>query len=82
MKVVVRVFGPQAALAGSRQLTVQLPGETASAGAVRQQIALGFPKLAGSVHQSRMAVNQAFVADDAPIGPADEVALIGSVSGG
>jgi molybdopterin converting factor small subunit len=80
--VIVRLFGPQAALAGAQQLSVRLPGETASAGAVREQIALVAPMLAGSVIHSRVAVNHAFVADEALIGPDDEVALIGSVSGG
>ena len=40
-----------------------------------------YPAL-GAVGSLRYAVNQAFAAADAPIGPADELALIPPVSGG
>jgi molybdopterin converting factor small subunit len=82
MVVRVKLFGPQAQLAGSRQLEVELSGEQATVGQVLSGLADREPRLAPSLPASRIAVNQAFAASDTLIGSDDEVALIGMVGGG
>ena len=82
MQIRILLFGPQAALAGKRQVDVDLPGPTATCGQVRQSLAQVEPRLGDSLAASRFAVNGSYAADDAVVSCADEVALIGLVSGG
>ena len=77
----VRLFGPQARLAGSDAVSVELPAG-ATAGVLKARLAEACPALAPSLPTSRIAVNHAYAADGDPL-PADaELALIGLVSGG
>ena len=77
----VRLFGPQAVDAGTRRLEVDL-GESATCRELKQRIGELRPAIKASLPSSRIAVNHKFVPDDHPIDPADELALIGMVSGG
>ncbi|QDT67492.1 ThiS family protein [Planctomycetes bacterium MalM25] len=82
MEVTVLLFGPQADLAGARELRLDTPRDRPTAGEVLSAIGVAAPALTGSLNVSRLAVNHEFVAADRPISPGDEVALIGMVSGG
>jgi molybdopterin converting factor small subunit len=82
MKVRVKVFGPQAVLAGTREVEVSLPTQSATAGEVLAAVAAALPPLRPSMATSRLAVNHTYAAPDHRIDAGDEVALIGMVSGG
>lgn len=81
MRVEVLLFGPQAAAAGARVVAVEV-ASPASASGVRSALSAACPALTPSLGGSRLAVNRAIAADDTPVSPGDEVALIGMVSGG
>lgn len=78
--VTVLLFGPQAALAGVRQLRLDVPEGTVAG--VRAALAAACPALAASLASSRLAVNQEFAGDADLVSASDEIALIGMVSGG
>lgn len=80
MQVTVLLFGPQATLAGTREVVVEAASPTA--GAVLEALADSTESLATSLPASRLAVNHEFVDASHAIHPDDEVALIGMVSGG
>lgn len=80
-RITVKLFGPQARLAGASELAVEVP-EPATCRAIVAQLRAAAPALAASLANSRLAVNHAFAADDEPVAANDEVALIGMVSGG
>lgn len=82
MELEVLLFGPQAALAGAREVRVALEGSEATPAAVLAALAEGAPALAASLGASRLAVNHEFAAADTVVRPGDEVALVGMVSGG
>ena len=82
MKVVVHLFGPQAQLVGETRVTVHLPDDAPTCGALRTALAREAPSLASSLATSRFAVNHEFADDDQRVADGDEVALIGMVSGG
>lgn len=81
MHVDVLLFGPLSQSASSDRVSVELAGETTTAGEVLQ--ALGkTPLFPGGLSGFRLAVNHAFANDHTPILASDEVAIIGMVSGG
>ena len=82
MRVQVLLFGAEREAVGSDRLTVDLPGAQATCLQLRSRLLEGFPQLKAHLAASRFAVNGEFAAPDRPIGEADEVALIGLVSGG
>ncbi|TWT98182.1 ThiS family protein [Botrimarina colliarenosi] len=82
MRVSVLLFGPQATLAGARSVDVDVAAESPTANDILAALREASPALTGSLAMSRLAVNHEFAAPDRPIGPGDEVALIGMVSGG
>lgn len=84
LKVKVKLFGPQAALAGTREVEVEVEagGVAATAGGVKAALAAMVPAIAATVGSSRIAINHEFAADADPVRERDEVALIGMVSGG
>jgi molybdopterin converting factor small subunit len=77
----VRLFGPQAVLAGRRVVAVRVPNP-ATAADVLAALGRAEPTLAESVRRSRLAVNHEFVDAADAVAAGDEVALIGMVSGG
>ncbi len=83
MNVRVLLFGAaREAAGGADAVALDLP-EDATAG--RVLAALSDPArgaLADVARRSRLAVNQSFARDDAPVRPGDEVALIPPVGGG
>jgi molybdopterin synthase catalytic subunit len=82
MQIAVRLFGPAAQRAGSRELRVTLEADRPTCAAVRAAMARAEPRLAGLLQTGRFAVNHEFAADDDRVSPGDEVALIAGVSGG
>ena len=82
MTVTVLLFGPQAQLAGHREIAVDVPGDVATVGAVLAALGEAAGELRDSLRTSRLAVNHEFATEETVINPGDEVALIGMVSGG
>jgi molybdopterin synthase catalytic subunit len=81
MQIVVRLFGNEARVIGARQVQA-FAREGITARELRWNIADQFPEHRALIEACRVAVNHDFAADEAVIQPGDEVALIGSVSGG
>ena len=81
MRVEVLLFGPQAAIAGDRRVSLDVP-LPASLGGVRGALAAACPGLAPTLPASRLSVNRRFAPDSTEVLPGDEIALIGMVSGG
>lgn len=82
MVVALRLFGPLAQHAGTQQVRLEIPGESALCRAVRRALTDAIPTLEPLAAKCRFAVNNEFVDEDATVRPQDEVALIGMVSGG
>lgn len=83
MTVTIQLFGPLADLLGARAVPVELPaGAPASVAVVQQQLAWLHPSARDQIASARLAVNCTFAPADQTIGPHDELALIGMVSGG
>ena len=81
MRVRVLLFGPEAAAAGRAFVDAEA-ATGATALDIKAAVARACPALAGLLGAARLAVNAEFVPEDRVVGPADEVALIGLVSGG
>lgn len=81
MVVSVRLFGPEAQLAGAQSLDVEVV-PPATCGALRELLLCKSPELAGSLRSARFAVNHTFASDETIVEATDEIALIGMVSGG
>ena len=80
--VLLRLFGPQAQLAGCREVKVSVvPGST-SARQVLDEMSLRYPVLTESLATSRLAINHQLASDDAVIDGSEELAIIGMVGGG
>lgn len=82
MRVDVLLFGAEREAAGRDRAAVELPGSRATCAELREQLSKAFPALAPHLAAARFAVNGQFAGSDRAIGEADEVALIGLVSGG
>jgi molybdopterin converting factor small subunit len=80
MKVRVLLFGPEAAATGRGSVELDLP-EPATCAALQERLS-ALPSLAASLPSARLAVNHEFADPDQILGPHDEIALIGLVSGG
>jgi molybdopterin converting factor subunit 1 len=81
MRIHVRLFARARDLAGSDRLTIELP-EGATVGQLRRMLTTQYPKLAGLLEHSALAVADEFAADNQPLSVGDEVALLPPVSGG
>jgi len=82
MKVTVKLFGPFADAAGSKELTVKMDDPSPTAGTVIDRLGTAQPALRPLLVGSRLAVNCQCVPEGHPISPGDELAIIGLVSGG
>lgn len=81
MRVRVLLFGAEAAAVGASVAEVELEGERTCQD-LKGALGRGYPALAPFLPGGRVAVNSEFAATNRVIGPGDEVALIGMVSGG
>jgi molybdopterin converting factor small subunit len=82
MQLTIRLFGPEAVLANAGELVVPVENLPITCAALRRRVAEREPRLADSLRTARFAVNHEFASDELQVRPGDEVALIGSVSGG
>ncbi|NNJ24237.1 MoaD/ThiS family protein [Alienimonas chondri] len=80
-RLTVRLFGPQARLAGADAVTITLP-ENATVAEIRSGLSEACEPLRPSLSGSRIAVNHEYVSESEPVAFDAEVALIGLVSGG
>lgn len=80
MRVEVLLFGPERDAAGCDRAVVEVL--RATCGEVRAALGSQYPVLAKFLGAARLAVNGEFAGAEQAIGAADEVALIGLVSGG
>ncbi|MEJ5341210.1 MAG: MoaD/ThiS family protein [Thermogutta sp.] len=78
----VLLFGAEATLLGTSEISVPAEEGIRTVGDLRNWLANRHGKLGPLMNQIRVAVNHRFAADDTPLGPDDEIALIGKVSGG
>lgn len=82
MLVRVLLFGPQARLAGSEAVDVSIDQPKVTAETVLAALGEQHTVLQESIPSSRLAINHEFAGATDPVGPSDELALIGMVSGG
>jgi molybdopterin converting factor subunit 1 len=75
----VLLFARARDLVGASHVDVK---DTSTVGELRLQLMTRFPKLAGLLEKSALAVNGEFAENDTPILPGAEVALLPPVSGG
>lgn len=80
MRVRVKLFGPEAKAAGTREANLELADPTCAA--LIERLAEDYPALRPLLGTCRFAVNHDFVDMSYTFKPTDEVALIGMVSGG
>ena len=78
----ILLFGPMAGVAGADSLELEIDGSATTCSALCDLLTSKHPHLARMLPAHRFAVNSQFVRDDQRVTPADEVALIGMVSGG
>lgn len=81
MRISVKLFGAEALAAGAAEAVIDLD-MPATCAELRKAMRAQAPALAASLDWARFAVNGRYASDDEPIGPGDELALIGLVSGG
>jgi molybdopterin converting factor small subunit len=82
MKLTVRLFGPLAQAARRGGVTVDLAGSSPTVADLAGILEKLQPALTPMMGVSQFAVNNEFAREDQPLGPDDEIALIGLVSGG
>jgi molybdopterin converting factor small subunit len=78
----VKLFGPMRLAVGQGELSFALDGSPASCAALRAEICIREPRLAGLIDGCRFAVNGRFAGEEHLLSEGDEIALIGFVSGG
>lgn len=79
--VTVLLFGSQARVSGARQVCVEVE-PTATSADVLAALAESNAPLRPTLASSRLAINRALAGPSDRVGPGDELALIGPVSGG
>lgn len=78
----VLVFGQQAQLTGSRELTVRTGAAPITAAALLDAVAKQHAPLRDSLAASRLAVDADYAAPGDVVRPESEIALIGMIGGG
>jgi MoaE-MoaD fusion protein len=81
MQLTVLLFAGIRARLGVPELTVEL-AEPATVASLRAALAAAYPDLAANLEHCRVAVDHEFAADETPLRPGQEIALIPPVSGG
>ena len=82
MEYRVLLFGPFTQAIRRNEVTVKIDGDLSTVAVLRQRLGEAEPALVPLLRGSRFAVNHEIAGEDRPVGPEDEVALIGLVSGG
>lgn len=80
----VLFFGRLRELAGTEELALEVPPAVATVGALRAHLAAQDPRWAAAVEApgTRVACDQRFVEDAAPLAGAREIAFMAPLSGG
>ena len=81
MQIDILLFGPQAKLAQSARVTIDL-NHTPTVAEALSVLGQSVPELVPTLKASRLAVNHEYAQKDDVLCEDDEVALIGMVSGG
>lgn len=81
MKIRLLLFASCRDVMGGKELDLEVE-EGISAGALREELALRYPRLRPLKEKLLVAVNAEYVDDDTALKNGDEVALIPPVSGG
>jgi molybdopterin converting factor subunit 1 len=81
MDVSVRLFARAKDLAGADVVRLELP-DGATVGDLRRRLAAAYPRLAGLLERSALAVHDEFAEDELTLPRGAEVALLPPVSGG
>jgi len=81
MTITVHLFARAKDLAGAAAVPIDLP-PGARVGDLKRRLAEEWPRLAGILERSALAVGDEFVDDTAELRPDSEVALLPPVSGG
>jgi molybdopterin synthase catalytic subunit len=81
MKVRVKLFAVARELAGTDELSLDLP-DGSTVGYLRGAVVAASPPLARIVQHAMWAVGAAYATDDTPVDEQSEIALIPPVSGG
>lgn len=81
MTVTVHLFARARDLAGTPEAALELP-ESSRVCDVRKRLAARFPGLAPLAPYLLAAINNEYVADDAPVGSSAQIAFFPPVSGG
>jgi molybdopterin converting factor subunit 1 len=81
MKIRLLLFASCRDAVGAKELDLTVK-DAISAGALREELALRYPRLKPLKERLLVAVNAEYVDDDAVLRDGDEVALIPPVSGG
>jgi molybdopterin converting factor subunit 1 len=81
MKLRLLYFAHLAERTGAREETLQVP-DGARAGDLRALVEAAHPKLGAALNACRIAVEEEFVDDDAPLEDGQTIAFIPPVSGG
>ena len=81
MTLTVRLFARARELAGADAVRIELPDGSAVSD-LRRALGAELPAAGPLVSRSAVAVNGEYAAEDRPLRPADEIALIPPVSGG
>lgn len=82
MQIEILLFGPQAKLAQTDRVAVQIDEDAPTVGSAMRALHDALPALRPTLEVSRLAVNHAYATDEDMLNASDEVALIGMVSGG
>ncbi len=78
----IKLFGPEAATANSRQISISLSSPNPTVTDLLLAIQSEHANLKIDPTHHRIAVNHEFADPNQPVRPTDEIALIGAVSGG
>jgi molybdopterin converting factor subunit 1 len=81
VKLTIKLFAVARQRVGRDSVEIELPA-AATAGHLKSALAEQHPALADVLRHARLAVNNDYAPDTAPITPSSEIALIPPVSGG
>lgn len=82
MRVTVKLFGPLALTAKSREVILDLRQDRPTCSDLESELAAACPALGAQLRTAAFAVNSEYVNRDHVVDEGDEIALIGFVSGG
>jgi molybdopterin converting factor subunit 1 len=82
MQVTILFFATLKDMAGQKQLSLDLAGDSSNLAKLRQELIARFPEMEANLKAASAAINEEFEFGEAPIKHGDEVAFFPPVSGG